>query len=162
MAKIIVNCGIVPVRFDNQDDGVITFGKHTGQKLSDEDVTYRYLSWAYAWLESHNLPENLVHVLELVWYWGDRKFDEAKADGGTQTDDREFDELVDEARIGMDEAFEAESKARESRGWGMTYDYDPDRDNWDVVPVGEKRRRERERARKEADKVMAEAVSASG
>jgi len=157
MARVIVNCGVVPIQQGEQADGVITFGKHAGQKLGDESISFRYLAWVYAWLENNSLPPSLVHVLELVWYWGDRKCSEAQ-----QGDDREFDEYVDEARLGMDEAFKEESEAKRLQGFQMTYDYDPDRDNWGVVSLREKRVRDKERAREKAGKVVAEAVGGNG
>lgn len=154
MARVVINCGVVPVQVGGMEDGVITFGKHSGQKLSDPEVHWRYLAWAYAYLESHRLPDYLMPVLELVWYWGNLKW-EADDHG---EDDKDFDELVDECRIRMDEAFQEEDKVREQTGWQLTYDYDAERDEWDTISVAEKRRRERERAREQADAAVAEAL----
>ena len=154
MAKIVINCGIVPIQLGGAEDGIITFGKHAGQKLSDPDVHWRYLAWTWAWLESHGLPEYLMHVLELVWYWGNLKW-EADDHG---EDDKGFDEFLDDARIRMDEGFQEEGKVYEQTGWQLTYDYDPERDQWDTISVADKRRRDRERAQARTDTVLAEAV----
>ena len=155
MAKVTINCGIVPVHMGGQEDGVITFGKHSGRKLSDEDVHWRYLAWTYAWLESHNLPDYLTPILELVWYWGELKF---QADDHGE-DYKEFDEWLDEARIRIDAGFEDDKNVYEQTGWQLTYYYDPDTDEWITISVAEKRRRERESARAKTDAVVAEAVS---
>jgi len=154
MARIIVNCGVVPVQIGGVEDGIITFGKHAGKKLSDLEVHWSYLAWAYAWLEAAKLPEYLMPVLELVWYWGDLKYE---ADD-TQEREKDFDEHLDDARIRMDEGFE-DDKAFEATGWQLTYAYDEDKDEWETITVAEKRKRERERAQAKADAIIEEAAS---
>lgn len=153
MARVVVNCGVVPVHVNGMDDGIITFGKHSGAKLSDPDVSWRYIAWMYAYLEG-GLPEYLSSVLELGWFWGDRKW-EADDHG---EDDKSFDEFLDDARIRMDESFQEESKVFEQTGWQLTYDYDPERDEWLTISVADKRRNERERAKAKADAVVVEVV----
>jgi len=156
VAKVIVNCGIVPVHVDGQEDGVLTFGKHAGKRLSDPEVHWTYLAWAYAWLESHGLPDYLMPVLELVWYWGERKFEE---EGDHGDDEKGFDEILDEARIRIDEGFEDDTKVREQTGWQLTYWYDEDQDEWVTITVAEKRKREGERAQAAVEAIVGEAVS---
>jgi hypothetical protein len=159
MARIVVNCGVVPVQQGGVEDGIITFGKHAGKLLSDPEVHWSYLAWAYAWLELCRLPENLMPVLELVWYWGEMKF-EAAQESGEHDEYREksFDDALDDARLGMDEQIK-DNEGYQQTGWQLTWWHDDERDKWETITVAEKRRREREAARERAAAMVGEAVA---
>lgn len=61
-------------------DGLVGFGKHRGIYLSE--TSRHWLAWLYV-VKEKDWPQAL---LQLIWYWGDRK---------SAGKDKTFDDLID-------------------------------------------------------------------
>ena len=128
-AEVILDFGVIPAQRTGKEDGLITIGQHKGKWLSDDDVNRHWLAWLYVFLE-RGLVTPPQELLDLVWFWGDSKYDEEKA--FMDPDYTDFDELVDRQR----EIAEGEEEAKEQMSTDGLKRYVSDgKGGWKLIPV---------------------------